>query len=427
MTNSANFKTRMNWAGNVRYRAVGARHPESVPQLCEWARGADKIKALGARHSFSGVADTEGVLVSLDRMPSAARVNPARKTATICGGATYAAICPQLHCAGFALRNLASLPDITVAGACATATHGGGGRNKNLAAAVSALEMVSADGDIVRLSRERDGGDFAGAAVGLGALGVVVGVTLDLIPTFHARQTVYEGLEMSALMENAGEILSAAHSVSVFTDWRGGPCRVWAKRKLPEEDDETDAFFGASAQRSPRHPISGRSADGCTEQTGKPGPWHERLPHFRPGHMSDAGEELQSEYFVPLRRAREALAAVLSLGADIAPLLCASEIRAVAADDFWMSPCFGRDSLALHFTWKKDSPGPLNNALLRLESALLPLEARPHWGKLFAVSPERLRTLYPRLPDFRNLVRRLDPAGKFRNNFIDNFVFGEGG
>ena len=415
---------RDNWAGNVRFRAAGTRRPESVSQLRELARGAEKIKALGSRHSFSRVADTAGVLVSLDRLPSAVQVDPERRTATVGGGATYAEICPQLHRAGFALRNLASLPDITVAGACATATHGGGGRNGNLASAIAALEMVSADGEIIRLSRERDGDFFPGAAVGLGGLGIVVNVALDLIPAFEARQDVYEGLEMCVLLDRAEEILSAAHSVSVFTDWSGGPCRAWVKRKLPEEDgDAAGDFFGASRQRAPLHPVSGRSAEGCTGQMGIPAPWHERLPHFVPGRTSAAGDELQSEYFVPIARARDALSATLSLGADFAPLLFASEIRAVAADDLWASPCHGRDSLALHFTWRKDCPA-LRKLLPRMESALAPLDVRPHWGKLFTVSPERLRALYPRLPDFRDLARRLDPSGKFRNDFLDSLVFG---
>ena len=421
---AADSRMRVNWAGNVRYGAAEARRPESVSQLCEMARGAKKIKALGARHSFSGVAGTDGVLVSLDRMVSAPRIDPERQTAEVCGGATYANLCPQLCAAGFALRNLASLPDITVAGACATATHGGGGRNRNLAAAVSALEMVSADGKVIRLSRGRDGGALAGAAAGLGGLGVVVGATLDLVPAFQMRQNVYEGLEMQTLLERPGEILSAAHSVSVFTDWSGRPCRAWVKRKLPEEDGSAGNFFGASAQKAPLHPVPGRRADGCTGQMGVPAPWHERLPHFLPGHMSDFGEEFQSEYFAPLGRAREALSAMLRLGADFAPLLRASEIRAVAADDLWMSPCRGRDSIALHFTWKRDWPA-LRSTLSRIESALAPLDARPHWGKLFTMPPERLRALFPRLPDFRNLARRLDPAGKFRNAFLDEFIFGE--
>jgi xylitol oxidase len=316
---------------------------------------------------------------------------------------------------------MASLPHISVAGACATATHGSGDRNANLAAAVAGLELVTGTGEVVRLSRDRDPDRLRGAAVGLGALGVVTRITLAVEPAYELRQDVYEGLPLATVLDRLAEITESGYSVSLFTRWQGAQVdQLWLKRRVTAADDAPAPreLFGATLAAVPRHPIMSMPAEHCTQQLGVRGPWHERLPHFRMEFTPSAGDELQTDYLVPRAHAAAALMAVDGLRDRVAPLLQVSEIRTVAADDLWMSPCRGRACVSIHFTWKPE--GEAVAALLpTLDAALAPMEARPHWGKLFDTPPARLRALYARLPDFRRLTAELDPGGKFRNAFLD--------
>ncbi|NKB72883.1 MAG: FAD-binding protein [Candidatus Latescibacteria bacterium] len=406
----------VNWAGNHPYRAAGLQRPESIDQVRQLVRQGQRLKVLGTRHSFNDIADTTGTLISLEGLEEMEIDAPNRRV-TVTAGTSYGHLCPHLHGAGLALPNMASLPHISIAGACATATHGSGVKNGNLATAVAALEMVTANGDLVQLSRQADEPHFAGSVVGLGALGAVTRLTLNLLPAFDMRQDVYTGLTLDELSNHFDAIMADAYSVCLFTDWQSRQFRAWVKRRLGEET----AFFTTSASADPQHPIAGTPTNSCTEQRGVPGPWHLRLPHFRMDSTPSLGEELQSEYFVPRQRAVEALLAIDALRDKIAPLLHVSEIRAVAADDLWMSPCYQRDSIAIHFTWKKDWPG-VQALLPRIETALTPFQARPHWGKLFTLPPAHLQELYPRLADFRALARQYDPTGKFRNDFLDTYI-----
>jgi xylitol oxidase len=341
---------------------------------------------------------------------------------TIDGAVRYGELAGPLDAAGFALPNLASLPHISVAGACATSTHGSGDRNGSLPTAVSATEVVTADGEIKGFSRASDRAEFDGTVVSLGGLGVVTKLTLQLQPSFQVRQHVFDDLPFAQVVNHFDEITSSAYSVSLFTQWRGRTIdQVWLKRLVVEGEAEPPAdFFGATLATVPRHPIPGMSPAACTEQ-GVPGSWHERLPHFRMDHTPSSGDELQSEYQVPRRRAVDALLAIDALRDQVSPLLQASEVRTIAADELWMSPSFGRDSVAIHFTWKPDWEG-VRRLLPRIEDALAPFEPRPHWGKLFTIPPDVLRSRYPKLPDFELLLRRHDPLGKFRNGFLDRYL-----
>jgi xylitol oxidase len=419
-----------NWAGNYRYSGEICR-PRTVEQLQELVARSAKLKALGTRHSFNGIADTTGDLISLEQFEPVLTVDTERHTVTVGAGVRYGQLCRELHERGYALHNLASLPHISVAGACATGTHGSGDGNGNLATAVSGLEMVTADGEVLALSRERsrerDGARFLGAVVGLGALGVITQLTLDLVPAFEVAQTVYTDLPLAQLEDHFDAILSSAYSVSLFTDWREARFnQVWCKRRVgdPVPAEGVLERYGAMPATGPLHPIAENSAASCTEQWGVPGPWYERLPHFRMEYTPSNGEELQSEYFVPRRHACAALNAVYGLREQISPLLLISEVRTIAADDLWMSPCYGRDSVAIHFTWQKEWPA-VERLLPQIEARLAPFEAIPHWGKLFTVSPVRWRALYPRLPDFLSLLESCDPQGKFRNTLLNTLLFGE--
>jgi xylitol oxidase len=418
---------RTNWAGNFTYGAARWHWPENVEQIQELVSRSRKLRVLGSRHSFNRIADTPEDLISLEHFDPVVTIDRERLTATVNAGVRYGHLCRQLHSAGFALHNLASLPHISIAGACATATHGSGDRNGNLATAVAALEMVTANAEVVVLSREQHGEQFNGAVVGLGGAGVVTKITLDILPTFEMRQVVYEGLPLAQLEDHFDDITSSAYSVSLFTDWRSPLFnQVWLKRQVTDgaDFDSEPAFFGATRATRALHPIGSLSAENCTEQLGVRGPWFERLPHFRMEFTPSSGEELQTEYLVPRQHAVAALRAVDHLREQIAPLLQISEVRTIAADNLWMSPCYHQACVAIHFTWKKDWPA-VQELLPRIEGALMPFDARPHWGKLFTMPPARVQSLYEQLPQFQQLLRTHDPDGKFRNEFLNQYVFSE--
>lgn len=413
-----------NWAGNYEYRAARLHEPESMDQVQELVRTVPKLRVLGSRHSFNDLADTPGDHISLARMPRLLELDAGARTVTIDGAGRYGELCGPLDAAGFALHNLASLPHISAAGACATSTHGSGDRNGSLATAVAAMEVVTAGGEIRDFSRARQPDEFDGAVVSLGGLGVVTKLTLRLQPTFQVRQYVYDDLPMTQVMDHFDAITSSAYSVSLFTQWQGQVIdQVWLKHRVTDGEavEPPGDFFGATVATTPRHPIPGMSPDACTEQLGVAGPWYERLPHFRMDHTPSSGDELQSEYQVPRRQAVDALLAIDALRDRITPLVWISEIRTIAADDLWMSPSFGRDSVAIHFTWKPDWDA-VRGILPQIEDALAPFGARPHWGKLFTISPDRLGPRYPKRAEFAALLRRHDPLGKFRNEFLERYL-----
>jgi xylitol oxidase len=320
---------------------------------------------------------------------------------------------------------MASLPHISVAGACATATHGSGDRSGNLASAVSAMEVVTADGEIVSFDRDSERDEFDGAVVSLGGLGSVTTLTLMLQPAFRMRQDLYENMPLARLVDHFDEVASSADSVSLFSDWRGPNVeQIWLKRRVPDGEvfSPAPAMFGATLATVPIHPIRRMSAEACTEQLGVPGRWHERLPHFRMDFMPSSGAELQSEYLIPRQHAVDALLAVDAVRDRFAPLLQISEVRTIAADDLWMSTAYHRASVALHFTWQPDWEAA-RLVLPYVEAALEPFDPRPHWGKLFTMPPEAVRASYEKLPQFAALLRRHDPDGAFRNAFLDRYVF----
>lgn len=166
----------------------------------------------------------------------------------------------------------------------------------------------------------------------------------------------------------------------------------------------------------------GRDPTGTTGQLGEPGPWYDRLPHARIGAIPVIGYEYQSEYFVARAHAAAAMRAIKEVERDLHPALVVSEIRTVAADEFWLSTNSGHDSVGFHFSWERDWPA-VEKALRVVEAALAPFQPRPHWGKLFVMPAAAFQPLYPRLGDFRALATRHDPGGKFRNAFIDAYVF----
>jgi xylitol oxidase len=416
-----------NWAGNIEYSTNRLESSASVDEVRDFVRKQSRLKVLGTRHCFNTIADSKDLFLSVRELNEAVNVDSAAHTATVDAGITYGKLSPILHEKGWALHNLASLPHISVAGACTTGTHGSGEKNGNLATAVAGLEFVTGSGDMVRLSREKDGATFHAAVVGLGALGVITKITLDVQPAFQMRQYVYENLPLRQMSDQFDAIEASAYSVSLFTDWQKQRINeVWLKSRMGngQAGEARPEFFGAKLATKNLHPIAELSAENCTEQMGVPGPWYERLPHFRMGFTPSAGKELQSEYFVPRSHAVEAILAVERMRDQVSPHLMISEIRTIAADNLLLSPCYQQDSVAIHFTWKQDWPA-VRNVLPTIERELAPFKVRPHWGKLFTMSPNELRSAYgDRLQAFIKVARNLDPGGKFRNEFLDTNVFG---
>ncbi|MGX7828802.1 D-arabinono-1,4-lactone oxidase [Actinokineospora sp. 24-640] len=406
-----------NWAGNLTFNATRVHRPESVEEMCRIVKNCDQAKAIGSGHSFSPVADTTGDLIRLDGLPSTVEIDPVNSTAKVAAGMRYADVAPRLHRAGFALPNLAALPHLSLAGACATGTHGSGDHQRVLAAHISGLQWVGPDGDLHELNRATHPDIFAGTVVALGALGVVTEMTLDLVPAFELNQWVRQGIPLTHVAAHFDEMFAAAYSVSAFTDWQSDTATVWLKQHTGPTPVALQVGEPAS---HPIHPTPGISPQSCTEQLGAAGPWHERLPHFHADAPMWAGDELQSEYFLPRHQAEAAFTAVREIAYTVASVLLVSEVRTVRSDDLWLSPAYDQDSVTFHFTWVKDAEKVLP-VTRQLEERLAPLGARPHWGKITTMAPLDVMAQYPRSDDFRKLLLKYDPEGKFRNQFTDSY------
>jgi len=408
-----------NWAGNLNYSSADVVRPESVAELAQVVARSSRVKALGSRHSFNRIGDTDGVHVLLDALPQHIELDSERQSVRVNGGVSYGALCRTLQQSGLAIHNLASLPHISVAGAVQTGTHGSGVNNPSLAGAVEGIDLVRPSGEQVSLSRV-DGEEFLGSVVGLGALGIVTGLQLAVRPSFNMRQRVLENLPWERALADFTQLVSSAYSVSLFTDYVGDSIsQVWLKAL--DSEPPLGELFGATAAIRPRHPLPGMSAENCTVQMDEPGQWLDRLPHFRHEFTPSNGEELQSEFILPLEQAPAAIEGVRSLADKLAPLLFVSEIRTGAADEFWLSPFYRQQSVALHFTWKP-LQAQVEAVLPQLEDLLRPFGARPHWGKLFTPGGHDWGSLYPRLADFRSLASAHDPEGKFRNGLLDSVL-----
>ena len=414
-----------NWAGNLTYSTGNVFYPTTVGEVQQLVKKHSKLKALGTRHCFNTIADSRDYLLSTSKMNKVVSLNAQEHTVTVEAGIKYGELAPYLHDHGYALHNLASLPHISVGGSITTATHGSGVKNGNLSSAVAGLEVVIADGSIINISKTADPEKLNAVVVGLGAIGIITKVTLAIQPTYMVKQNVFIGLPMAQLKDHFEKIMSAGYSVSLFYDWQTELINeVWIKSRIGSDSShDGPEFYGAKAATKNLHPIIALDAENCTEQMGVPGPWYERLPHFKMGFTPSSGKELQSEYFVPIHNAVEAIGAVAKLGDQIGPHLLITEIRAIAADNLWMSPCRHQTSATIHFTWKQETESVLG-LLPQIEKALAPFNPRPHWGKIFTMDPKILDERYEKLQDFKNLVAEYDPQAKFRNRFLERNIYG---
>ncbi len=406
-----------NWSGTVEFGAADYAEPVSIAEVQRLVAAGGRIRALGTRHSFNPIADTDGTLVTTTSIPPEFTLDPEAGIVTTGTGTRYAQLASWLTEQGWALHNMGSLPHISVGGAIATGTHGSGDRNGNLSTAVVGLQIVGDDGEL-RWIRRGDA-DFAGSVVALGALGVVVRLELTVQPSYLIRQDVYRELEWDVFLADVPAMTGAAYSVSVFTDWVSptiGP--IWVKQRVTDAEAlAPDLLAGARRDARPRQQII-ESSDDNTTPHGVVGPWSAHLPHFRIDSTPSAGDEIQTEYFVDRADAAAAIAAVRTLRADIAPHLLITELRTIAADDLWLSPAYERDSIAIHFTWQ-NHPAAVEELVTRIEAVLDPFAPRPHWGKVHTVPPATIRSRYPMFEDFRALVARTDPTGRWSGPYLD--------
>ena len=413
---------RRNWSETVALEGSQAR-PGSAAEVAALVRSQPRVLALGSAHSFSSVAVTPGLHVDTTGLPADVRVEGA--TATVGAGTTYAVLGRALHAQGAALAAMASLPHITVGGAIATGTHGSGDAIGTLSSAVTGLEVVTADGETRWVRRDVDA-DFPGWVVALGSLGVVTRVELQVEPTYDVAQTVFAGLDLDVVEEQFDAVFGAATSVSVFTRWRPEPdAQLWLKRRMDREGAWPGGpAFGADERTAPLHPLEQLDPVHCNPQLGQPGPWHERLPHFHADFTPSAGDEIQAEYLLPRAHAVEAIRALRTLHERITPLLHVTEIRTMRADDLWLSPAYGVETVGIHFTWHRDER--IFDVLPAVEEIVMPLGARPHWGKVSRATASQVRHAFPRWDDFVSLITRVDPAGRFRSPFVTRLL-GESG
>lgn len=404
-----------NWSGTHVYTAPRIVPASSVDEVRAALAGRGRVHALGTRHSFTDLPDTTGVLLDLAGLTGGFVLDEDAGTVSVAAGTRYGELALWLEERGYALHNLGSLPHISVGGATATATHGSGNANGVLTSAVRGIRFVTADGEVRDVRRGDD--DFDALAVGVGAFGVVVSLTLAVQPTYRARQDVYRDVTWDAALGAFDDITGAGYSVSVFTRWEPELLGdVWVKTRLDRDDDPVPDALLDGARFVEANPLEG--LPDLTQLGGVPGPWLARLPHFRLEGKPSFGDEIQSEYFIARSDAPAALGAMRELAPLVQPVLFVSELRTAASDDLWLSGAYHRDFLAIHFTWHNDDAG-VRAVLPEVERALAPFHARPHWGKLHLFGADDMARVHPRLPDARAVFERHDPEGRFSNAHLE--------
>ena len=401
-----------NWSKNVDFNDRAYLQQESLAELQEIVKSNQKLRARGTAHCFNEIANTSSYAFNLSKMPKTIEVDSASQSVRVAAGLKYGKLAPILHEQGWALNNLASLPHISIAGSISTGTHGSGINNKNLANQVLSLDLVTAEGELRHIDRAHPA--FNAIVVGLGMGGVVYQYELKVEPTYQIRQVVYPNLPLDVLQRNFDGIMGTAYSVSYFTDWSSEQVgNIWCKFRDGEVIPES--IGGCTQANKKFHVIDTLEPEWTTEQFGLYGPWHLRLPHFKLEFIPSVGEEIQTEFFVDRKDAAAAIEAVSKLGAEITPLLWITELRTIAKDELWLSGAFQRDTLAIHFTWKKlDAIYPV---IEKVETSLRPFNYRPHWGKVFTAEATYLKSVYPKMGEFQALMQALDPGKKFENSF----------
>jgi xylitol oxidase len=381
-----------NWAGNIQFQDRKTIAPKNISEIQDIVRTNPKVKVRGTAHCFNTIADTKHLALLLDQMPKEIIIDQENKSVTVSAGLKYGEVAEELHKNGWALHNLASLPHISIAGAIATGTHGSGSNNGNLATAVKSFDVVLADGSLRNINSS-DGDLFYGGVIGLGLIGVVVRVELEIQPTFNLGQNVYLEMSRTNFRNNFEEIMNSGYSVSYVTTWqKARDGEVWVK--FLEGSNPPKELFGSKPATEKLHLLKNHSAEPCNDQLGIIGPWHLRLPHFKMEFTPSSGTELQSEFFVEKSNASSALLALEAISEYISAPLMGSEIRTISKDNLWMSAQYKSDDIGLHFTWKQ-IPETFE-AVKAIEEVLAAFQYRPHLGKIYSATPSYISSVFPK-------------------------------
>lgn len=409
-----------NWAKNITFSSQNYIEIENLTQLQKVIESSNRLKVVGTSHSFSEIADTTGTLISLKNLDSEIEIDEKSQTVKVSAGTSYANLAKYLEKNGWALSNLASLGEITIAGAVMTGTHGSGSNNKVLSDSVVAIEMILASGDKFVIDR-KDFTQFSGFVVSFGALAVFTKLTLKIVKSFSVKQVVYENIPIQSVLENFNEIFDRPYSASYFSNWSPkNTGQIWMKflddDKYPELQSKA---YGGNLALTNQHPVKVNHPGNCTEQMGVSGKWLFRLPHFKLDSSPASGDEVQTEYLVNRIHVQSYINELTKIGEDIAARVYATEIRTISSDDLWLSGAYGRETVGFHFTWKKSSE--VKDFLPVIENILGKYNGRPHWGKLFSTPRAQLIERYPMYEEFRQLIQKYDSGNKFRNKFIEQY------
>lgn len=402
-----------NWGGNFNYSTQNIQYPRSVAEVQQIVKNAGKLRVVGSRHSFSKIADSECTMLSTIGLNKIIGINGSIPSVTVQGGLTYTDLLTSLNTAGFALPNLASLAEISVGGAASTNAHGTGVANQALANHIRSMEIVLANGSLLTIGPNDP--RLKGMAAGLGAFGVVTQLELKLVPAFNITTYTYVNMPVQNSYENFAALQNMGFGVllvNMFTApdaWN--IAIVYARSDANNTAMLTSNLFGGT----------------LVSQTTQPS-YLALLSIAQIGLSGVDGNEIQTEYFVPISKAVEAIKAVTAVAnsTNIFPSLAtAFVIRTIASDDLWMSEYYGNDTMvAIHFSWQNNVTA-VEAVLPQLERAMIPYGARPHWGKMFTMEPEDFLPHYPKVNEFKKLAEQLDPKGKFRNEFLEENVWTE--
>lgn len=409
-----------NWAGNLTFSAREFIEVNSISKLQQVVSSSQAVKVLATGHSFNAIGDTTETLISIKNLSNGIEIDSQNAQALISAGMAYADAARYLESNGWAFSNMASLGEVTIAGAISTGTHGSGSNNGVLSTSVVGLEIVLGSGELITIDQSNSE-EFAGFVVSLGALGVFTKIKMRIIPSFSVKQFVYENIGIQVVAENFDTVFNSAYSVSYFSNWaKNSTGQIWMKFLDDSSSDNlSDNWLGANQAKAKQHPVKINNPDPCTDQLGISGKWLYRLPHFKLDSSPASGDEVQTEYLVDRKYVNEYIQDLRAIGDEIAPRVYATEIRTIKSDELWLSGAYQRETVGFHFTWKKSDT--LVDFLPRIEEILGKHHGRPHWAKLFSVRSDELSARYPKYSDFEALLKKYDPKQKFRNKFIDQY------
>lgn len=424
-----------NWAGNQACVPAEVLTPTSTDEVAAIVRRAHadgrRVKAIGAGHSFTAAAMTDGMLLRLDAMTTILDADPASGRVTVQAGITLNALSRELHSRGLAMPNLGDIDVQSVAGAISTATHGTGIALGGLATTVVGMVIVDGRGQIVRISESENADLLSIAPVGVGALGVVCEVTLQCVPAFrlHAHETIEP---LDALLADVEGFAESADHAEFF--WMPGARRCQVKRN--DRTDEPLRRPGRVAEIRDKYLAENLVLDTVCRVGRR---WPAMAPRIAKMISVSVSERdlvddshrvfasprfvrfVEMEYGIPLECLSEAVQRVREVTTRLSfPSLFPIEVRVSAADDIALSTGQGRRSgwIAVH----QYKGAPYESYFQQVARIMDSYGGRPHWGKMHYLDAETLSTRYPRWGEFAAARVRLDPEGTFRNEYLDRVL-----